>query len=92
MIWRSYVNQQLTTPYQTLFARLDKLIMLQVPSFECVYRWRELQERSLPQSMNAQQLQRFILHYERLTKHMLQQMPARADKVLVLGEDHQIVV
>ena len=92
MIWRSYVNQQLTTPYQTLFAQLDKLIMLQVPSFEYVYRWRESQERCLPKGMNAQQLQRFILHYERLTKYMLQEMPARADKVLVLGEDHQIVV
>ena len=91
-VWRQFVNTQLATDYQTLFALLDTLLMLKVPSFDCVYAWRALQEIRLQQGMSQQQLRRFILHYERLTKHMLNEMPQRADKVLHVGEDHQIIV
>ena len=91
-IWRQFVNTRLATDYQTLFALLDTLLMLKVPSFDCVYAWRALQESRLQQGMSQQQLRRFILHYERLTKHMLNEMPQRADKVLHVGEDHQIIV
>ena len=91
-VWRQFVNTRLATDYQTLFALLDTLLMLKVPSFDCVYVWRALQEGRLQQGMSQQQLRRFILHYERLTKHMLNEMPQRADKVLQVGEDHQIIV
>jgi pantothenate kinase-related protein Tda10 len=33
----------------------------------------------------------FIRHYERLTRHILAEMPARADVVVQLGEDRAVV-
>ena len=32
--WRGYVNRQLAEPYQALFGRLDRLVMLMAPDFE----------------------------------------------------------
>ncbi|MDQ1362765.1 MAG: D-glycerate 3-kinase [Pseudomonadota bacterium] len=89
-LWRQYVNARLASGYQELFGMLDVLVMLKVPSFEKVHEWRALQESSLQQGMNAAQLQRFIMHYQRLTHHMLIEMPQRADLVLQIGEDHQV--
>lgn len=91
-VWRKYVNARLADEYQTLFGLLDGLLMLQVPSFDKVYEWRALQESKLDQGMNAAQLQHFIMHYERLTRYMLSEMPQRADRVLRIGNDHQIIV
>ena len=99
--WRRYVNDQLKGPYRQLFAQIDRLIMLKVPSMACVFRWRLQQERQLAQRLAAEanaplrimdedKLRRFIQHYERLTCWMLEEMPHRADIVLHLGEDHQI--
>ncbi len=34
---------------------------------------------------------RFIMHYERLTRWILQEMPGRADVVIELGPDHEVV-
>lgn len=96
--WRTYVNEQLGGPYAELFGRLDRLIMLKVPDMECVYQWRSLQERKLAAAigngssghrlMDETALRRFIMHYERLTRHMLAEMPARADVTLFLDENH----
>lgn len=99
--WRSYVNARLKGDYAQLFNLLDILIMLKVPSFERVFVWRSLQEQRLAESVGAQskaarclmgpaELQRFILHFERLTRAMLAEMPSRADLTLFLGEDHQV--
>lgn len=96
-VWRGYVNQQLAQDYQRLFALLDALIMLKVPDFAKVFEWRALQEQKLrqrrgatAQSMNAKALQRFIMHYERLTRSMLEEMPSRADVLLQIDDTHQI--
>jgi D-glycerate 3-kinase len=91
-IWRQYVNTKLAGEYQSLFALLDVLLMLKVPSFDKVYDWRALQESKLQQGMDSEQLHYFIMHYERLTRYMLDEMPQRADRVLQIGDDHQIVV
>ena len=94
--WRSFVNTRLQE-YQPLFQALDYLVMLQAPSFDCVYRWRRLQEAKLIASnaagkgiMNRQQLDRFIQHFERLTRHCLTTLPATADVVFSL-DDHQTI-
>jgi D-glycerate 3-kinase len=97
--WRRYVNDQLMGDYAKLFDRLDALIMLKVPDMASVYRWRSLQERKLAariegnpgtaQAMNDEALKRFIMHYERLTRHMLEEMPTRADITLCLNRQHQ---
>lgn len=95
--WRRYVNQQLAGSYQQLFAGIDFLVVLQAPSFGCVYRWRGLQEQKLAarcdgsKIMDSQQLQHFIAHYERLTRHCLECLPALAQRVYQLDENHQLV-
>jgi D-glycerate 3-kinase len=40
--------------------------------------------------MDQMALRRFIMHYERLTKHQLHEVSERADAVLSLDQDHQI--
>lgn len=98
-VWRHFVNEQLKGPYAALFAEIDCQLMLKVPSMDSVFEWRSLQERKLavqrghdgmaPQLMEPPEIRRFIMHYERLTRHMLQEMPNRADLVLHLGDTHR---
>lgn len=97
--WRHYVNKQLQKGYLQLFDELDFLIMLKVPGMESVMNWRSLQEQKLTsvsgqkdnhQIMDTAALKRFIMHYERLTRAMLDEMPNRADLVLELNVEHQI--
>lgn len=97
MIWRTFVNQSLAGAYQTLFGMLDLFVMLKVPSMEVVYQWRQLQEQKLlklrPDGngvMSAEEVIRFVDHYERLTRHMLKVLPDKADVLFELGEDHNI--
>ncbi|SEA37483.1 phosphoribulokinase [Microbulbifer marinus] len=93
-IWRNYINAQLAGPYRDLFARLDVLLMLKVPDMDCVLEWRQLQEHKLRArsggGMTDDELERFVQHYERITRNLLAEMPARADCVFELGRDHQI--
>lgn len=96
--WRRYVNRQLAGDYQKLFAQLDTLIVLQAPAFAQVYEWRELQEDKLRnQRSNAAEgvmdkagISYFIQHFERLTRHCLATLPARADIVFLLDENHRV--
>jgi D-glycerate 3-kinase len=89
-VWRRYVNDSLAGSYQVLFREIDLLILLAAPGFDVVYRWRLEQENELRRAvsgrgedvsslMTDQQLQRFVSHYERLTRHILSEMPDRAD-------------
>lgn len=98
--WRRHVNAQLAAGYQELYSRIDRLLFLQAPDFDCVPRWRLQQEQDNARElgggaesggklMGPQELQRFIQHYERLTRHALRLMPQRADAVLRLGPDHE---
>jgi D-glycerate 3-kinase len=97
--WRNHVNAQLAGDYARLFAEIDLLIMLEVPDMECVFAWRGLQEKKLARQkrhthamglMDESTLRRFIMHYERLTRHMLAEMPERANLVLRLDRFHQV--
>lgn len=101
-IWRNYVNQQLKGEYQSLFSRIDHLIMLKAPSFEQVYRWRLEQEHHLIKRLNDEhldashtmsdsQIARFVMHYQRLTEYGLRVLPERADQVLSLDDNRQVV-
>lgn len=92
--WRRFVNASLSGMYATLNAQFDALVYLQVPSFDSVYGWRLEQERKLARQspgervMSEEELARFILHYERLTRANLNALPKTADVVLRLGDDH----
>jgi D-glycerate 3-kinase len=97
--WRKYVNDALGGEYQRLFARIDLLVLLAAPSFDVVLKWRTQQEHELRAQAQGDQsgvmsdaaLARFIQHYERLTKHVLIEMPPRADLVIRLGEDRTVI-
>lgn len=101
-IWRNYVNDQLAGGYQKLFKLLDKLVVLQAPSFDTVIEWRSLQEQKLAQSLSPNadhdelelldhdKLSRFISHYERLSKHALSTLSSQADWLLTLDSDHRV--
>lgn len=98
-IWRNYVNQQLQGPYRELFRQIDYLIFLQVPDFDSVRNWRLEQEQKLAEKvkgeaaaglMNTEEIERFIQHYERLTRQNLEYLPSQADVLLKLARDHQI--
>jgi D-glycerate 3-kinase len=101
--WRRGVNQALAGDYQELFDLIDVLLMLKIDSMERVFEWRRLQEKKLAakaaqsgidmtelQIMSDLELARFIMHYERLTKHILDEMPRRADIVFFLDQSHNV--
>ncbi|THD02686.1 hypothetical protein B1810_13930 [Panacagrimonas perspica] len=96
--WRRIVNDRLRTSYADWFARLDAQIFIAVPDFACVAGWRWQQEQDTARAAGASaghlqsrgQLDRFIQHYERLTRHALRTMPKQADVVLTLREDHSV--
>ncbi len=102
-VWRNYFNAALATDYQTLFDRIDLLIMLRAPSFGTVYKWRLEQEQKMITRlakgsqgnhagvMSEAQIAAFIAHYQRITKYSLEEMPARADHLFRLDSQRQIV-
>ncbi|MCW1428313.1 kinase [Novosphingobium sp. JCM 18896] len=98
-LWRSYANVALAGVYQELFARIDVLVLLAAPGFDVVFDWRLQQEAELRESagpdapglMDAAGVARFIAHYERLTRHILTEMPGRTDLVVRLGLDRSVL-
>ncbi|MDX1516711.1 MAG: kinase [Woeseiaceae bacterium] len=96
--WRTHANEQLAYAYAPVFERFGFLVFLAAPSFDAIYRWRLEQERKLAQRagdaasgiMNADQIRRFISHYERITRHNLDVLPAQADAVLTFDESHAV--
>ena len=100
--WRGAVNAALAGSYRALFDRIDIQIMLRVDGMKRVFEWRRLQEHKLrtlveqegtsgapSRVMNDAELERFIAHYERITRHLLEEMPERADIVFDIDERHQ---
>jgi D-glycerate 3-kinase len=95
-IWRTHANTALAGDYQTLFARIDLLILLAAPGWEVVAKWREQQEAELRAMggaavMTSAEVARFIQHYERLTRWILDEMPERADLVARLGKNREVL-
>lgn len=101
--WRRYVNERLAGEYQRLYSRIDRLIMLRAPRFECVVAWRQEQEHRLAarvrqsgmspsnlRVMSDAEVARFVMHYERVTRHVLEHMPAYADVVVELSEAREV--
>lgn len=93
--WRSWVNARLAGEYAALWRRLDALIMLAAPGFDVVARWRDEPERALrrrgaPRAMSRADLRRFLMHYERLSRHALRTLPALADIVVALDASRRV--
>lgn len=99
-IWRLYSHATLAGPYRRLFDPLDLLVLLAAPGFEAVGDWRLEQETKLGDRlreagedigslMDARAILRFIAHYERLTRWILEEMPPRADVLVRLDRMRQ---
>ena len=91
--WRGFVNQALMGEYAQLWAQVAFWLYIRVPDMTAVTRWRAQQEQELAPDlrMTADQLDRFVAHYERITRWMFEAMPERSDIVAVLGADHGLV-
>lgn len=93
--WRRYANSALGGDYQVLFARIDLLVLLAAPDWSVVAQWREEQEAELRAvssgAMSPAEVSRFIQHYERLTRWILTEMPARAHLVIRLDADRGVI-
>ena len=74
------VNNELKTSYKKIYNLLDKKIYLKVPNFKYVLKWRILTRKKLKfkskkkKVMTNNQIKRFIMFYERVTKNMAQKL------------------
>jgi len=93
--WRSRVNKELKNEYKKIFSKINMMIFLKVPSFDCVYEWRLLQEKKLQltssskKTMSPLKVREFIMYYERITMQMLKDLPNKAHVVLFLDKQHR---
>lgn len=62
------------------------LVMLRVPSWEKAIEWRRMQKSKPNAPLSEERLTRFMMHFERLTRHMLEIVPAYADTVFDIGD------
>jgi D-glycerate 3-kinase len=96
-VWRGFANAALSGPYASLFSRLDRLVLMTAPDFATVRAWRGQQEARLRQRLAAEgrdpslamdeaALDRFVAHYERLTRWIAEDLPGVADVVVRLDE------
>jgi len=94
--WRNFYNLKLKMEYQKIFNSFDKTIYLQPPSFEFVLKWRYAQEKNNAKKiktknfMNKNATKTFILHYEKLTKWMMKNMPVNADMLIKVDKSQKI--
>ena len=92
MRWRSHIETALDGPYAALNEDLEMLIFLKVPGLGAVRRWRLQQESARPAArrLSAAEVNRFVEHYERITRRMLATLPSSADIVVDLDDDHRV--
>ena len=94
LIWRQKVNYELKNKYKKIFNLIDILIFLKVPSFKHVYKWRLLQEKKLKKAskgkkiMSNKQVKKFIMFYERITRHMLKTLGSMSEVVINIDTKH----
>ncbi len=103
--WRRFSNDKLSNEYAVLFQQIGLWVMLQAPSFDCVFQWRLEQEKKLAEKlqqqsqdqninatnvMNESQIKRFIQFYQRITEHTLNQLPEKVDFLLRLDKQRNI--
>lgn len=99
--WRRWCNAALARDYPALWARMDALWFLQPPGFEVVSEWRWQQECSLKAgalqasdpsrpAMDRAQVERFIQHFERVSRQALRTLPLLADRTVRLDRARRI--
>ena len=100
--WRQEVNRQLQDTYAALFDQLDVLLFLKAPDFNAVFDWRWEQEQRLSDAirkgahsttgtgMTRNEVDAFVLHYQRLTEHALATLPGIADVTWDLDHERSV--
>ena len=97
--WRSYVNNQLKTKYNTLFKQLDGLLYLKAKNFNLLKNWRLKQERKLwvktknkknLKIMSSGDLINFMQTYQRITQQMFKDAIKNSSIIMNLNNKHQI--
>ena len=95
LIWRKKVNNELKNKYNKIFKLIDKNIFLKVPNFSYVYKWRILQEKKLKflakgkKIMTKNEVKKFVMHYERITRDMIKDLKTSADVVIGIDKKHR---
>ncbi|TWT21201.1 kinase [Luteimonas marina] len=93
--WRRWCNDALARDYPALWRRIDRLLFLQPPGFDIVPDWRWQQEQALRArdpsrpGMTRAQVDRFVQHYERVSRQALRTLPEIADVVVALDADRK---
>ncbi len=91
--WRHWCNDALARDYPALWRRIDRLLFLQPPGFDIVPEWRWQQEQALQardpsrSGMTRAQAERFVQHYERVSRQALRTLPGIADTVVGLDAE-----
>ncbi|MCG8313286.1 MAG: hypothetical protein MI976_08725 [Pseudomonadales bacterium] len=97
--WRHYVNTALADGYHTLFGLLDHLVLFEYGDFSWVFQWRQQQEKDNAAKaknsdtrgiMDDAALERFILHYERVTRNCQEVLPKYADVCIHLTKEREV--
>ncbi len=95
LTWRRTVNNFLKNQYKKIFRKIDKLVYLKAPSFEHIFKWRLLQEQKMKltlknkRTMSRSQVKKFIMFYERITKHMMRNFSKISDLTIFLDKSHR---
>jgi D-glycerate 3-kinase len=95
--WRRWCNAALARDYPPLWAQLDRLWLLQAPSFDIVLDWRWQQEQALQAAepgragMDRARLVRFVQHYERVSRQALRTLPGIARHCVRLDDSRRVI-
>ena len=93
--WRKTVNNLIKKRYKNIFNKIDKLVFLKVPHFNYIMKWRWLQEQKMKlttkskKTMSKTEVKKFIMFYERLTKHMIKNYSKISDLTIFLDKKHR---
>ena len=96
-IWAEWSYKQLSGKYQDLFGMFDYLIFIALDNMKTVFESRWLQEKSLlikkdgmhdpSKRMTKDQVYDFVMHFERISMHVFEELPKYSDFVLKREKD-----
>ncbi len=88
--WRKYVNIKSKEYFKKIYIKSDCSILLKIPSFQYVFKFRKKQETTIPKKkqMSNQQLKKFISFYERITKNLLVSKKNDFDIHIIVKKNH----
>jgi D-glycerate 3-kinase len=76
---------------------IDHFIFMKIPNFRTVLKWRLLQENKLEKKshskkkiMSFNEIERFIMFYQRITLQMVKDLSKSASVVMLLKKNHEI--